>query len=303
MEKKVENQHINNLRVSKTLKRKKYKVTKKGVGVKLVLGALIIISLITIPRVEAKITEYTNLQAKTAIVQQYGEESPERNIADYIMISERLHNLKLGNFEISDELMAECNMDAVLLSPSEITALIADYEKQNKYIPFKSLDEEYNRIVLTAKLIHQERLVNEYIYEEGYDYAHKDITTAAKNYVGEVFGVDPTSIVFEYNSPKDESGASVNIKVVDKYGSAIYSYHVSGWGNNDIKDDIIDAVSYMDMTDKKFDEDDNDNNLYNQTRNIRIMKALKLSSDLTSKVNNNNLYNEDLNEDLINKRK
>ena len=303
MKKNTEQQHISKLRVSKNFKNKKYKFSKKNFAIKLVAGALVIITLVTTPKIKDKITEYLNLQAKNTIVQEYGEKSIERNIVDYIMVSERLHNLNLGKFEISKELIEECNIEETLLSPSELTALIDKYNKQSKYIPYKSIEEEHERIILTAQLIYQEKLVNGYIYDKGYDYAHDNITKTAKNYVGEVFGVDPLSVVFDYKAPKDDRGAVVNIKIIDDNYSTTNSYYVSGWGNSDIKNDIIDAVTYMDRTDKRFDNDDSDNNSYDGTRNTRILNALKLSAELNNKLNSNNLFNENLSEELTGKSK
>lgn len=303
MERVKENNKINKLKIYKKTSKNKYRLTKKQKVIKIIAGASLLAVFISIPFIDVKITEYNNLQSETAIVQCYGEESIEKQVFDYIMISEQLHSLNLEKFEISDELMNETNIENYLLSPSEITSLIDQFKDKKFFISSKSLEEQHDRIVLILRLINQEKLVNKYIYEEGYNFAHKNITAAAKQYVGEVFGVDPSSIVFDYHAPKNDRGAVVNINIVDENGNTIYTYNVSGWGNKEIKENIIDAVATMDRTDKRFDDDDNDNNLYNGVRNLRIINALKMSSELTAMTNNNDLYNSDLNEDLVGKTK
>ena len=294
---------IKNLKIYKRTRKNKLKLVKNKMSLKIIAGILAIALAFSIYIGTNKYKEYIQTQNQTAIVQQYGEYSDESNVFDYIILSEKLHSLGLNDFEISEELMKECEIENNLLTPAEIESLIAQYMENKFYIPSNSLDKDYNRVVLITKLIHQEKLVNQYIYDKGYDYAHDNITKAAKQYVAEVFGVDPSSIIFEYHSPKDDRGATVKINIVSETGNVVNSYFVSGWGDRDIKETIIEAVMNMDRTDKHFDEDNNDNNLYNKTRNSRIMNALTLSSKLFSEVNNNNLYNEKLNDDLMNKSK
>jgi len=297
------NQKINNLYISKEVKNKKYKLKRKNMALRITAGIAILSTLIAANIGYKKYADYQNTQTKNAIVIHYGQHSIEKDIFDYIMLSEDLHKLNLGNYEISNELIEECNIPKNLLSPEEINKLIKDFSDQKIYIPNESIDRDYDRVVLITQLIYQEKLVNQYIYEEGYDYAHQNITKAAKEYAGEVFGINPSSITFSYTKQHSGEPDVVSMKIIDKDANVINSYRVSGWSDSEIKKDIKEAVSYMDMTDKKYDKDNNDNNEYNRDRNVRVINALKLSSNLFSKVNNNNLYSEDLNEKLTGKSK
>lgn len=224
----------------------------------------------------------------TSVVQYYGDESKESQILEYIEVSKRLSKLDLDKYEIDDELVSSYYVSSKLASPEELNKKIDELDKIGVFILSKNLNEQSKNLNLVLNLKKQEKLVNRYIYEEGYDVAYRDIKDAVKEYTGEVFNVEPKNVKLEYNRGGTGTPPSVDITSEDK------SYEAGGAFTTDEEDKIVYGVSNMVNVDKEYINGTVNEEEYNEKRNSRIRAAIVNSASLQNEVEKFDLYNEKL---------
>lgn len=269
-----ENPKIQKKRIKKD---KRYKLTRKTLAV---AGAVVVL----VSSASTLIIKSGALEPKpeTTISQYYGEESIEYDIVSYIELSEELEKLSLEKYEITPNLFEKYNISEELKSPEEIRVLIADLKNMNGFISAKNITKQSENIDLVLNLIVQKDLVNKYIYQKGYDVALYNIEQELKDYAGEVFGVDGENLEF-YHQFDNKSGD--NLTSV-KNGNKRYN---SGIFTNDAEKDIRKGIETLDKTNDSYNKYGND---YNEYRNDDILKALKVSAELSQENDEKDLYNE-----------
>lgn len=221
------------------------------------------------------------------ITEYYGEDSKESEVMDYIEISERLNDLNLNEYIADDSLYQKFNISNELKSTDEVIEMINNFSKS--YIGSNAnLTDQSKHIENILNLKVQERLVNNHIYNTGYNIAYESVKTATKKYAAEVFGInDYENITFKYSGGKDEI-----VEVI--YLNGEKSYIIERNTLNNLKTQIFDGVLWMKNTNKKYDKNIDDNYSYSKDRNDYILKALEESAKINDEVNNENLYSEKL---------
>lgn len=286
---------INNLKVNR---RAIDRIHKRSNGKKRFLKLVATAVVITIVAGAAvfgvnKIVDNINENQIQVITQYYGEDSPEREIIDYIGVSEKLQALNFDKYNVDDNLYSKYIRNNDLLEPSTLNDMIAEFKRTPDSISSKDLNKQDTNIFLTLLLMSQEKLVNQYIYEKGYSVANKNITAATKKYTAETFGVEDykdIKLIYYNTGSGDQTLKIINQK--DSFDEE--NYIVDGFFNTKEENKIIDGVIGMINTDTKNDHDDTDNYEYNRKRNIYIKNALEKSIELEKQVADNDLYNSKL---------
>lgn len=258
--------------------------------IRLIAGAL---TLIFIPSYIFALSKFSDNDKKSEeeiIVEYFGEGSEEDLVLDYIDISKKLNDLKLYKYNIDESLLTTYNISNELKTPKELKVLIEKFESIDNSVSYDDLKTQSDNINLILNLVRQESLVNSYIYTIGYSVAHTNITTATKEYAGEVFGIDEGNIKFRYYP--NNSIVSVDNIERTKYGydeKETYSFGDSFLSSEERT--IKDGVVWMEKVD---DGKKTTSALYDEDRNDIIIDALKKSVDLYQEVIEEDLYDSDL---------
>lgn len=285
----VKNLNINRNAKALTKKRKLRPIVK-------VLGTTAIISTILMSIIlgGGRIIEEAKAKPAITISEYYGDHSKEYQIMEYINISEKINKLNLDTFTITDDLYDKHNISNDLKTPDEINDLLNDFTKINAYISSKDIVKQSKNIEIVLNLCKQEKLVNRYIYEFGYATANENIKMVTKKYAAEVFGVeDYNRIYFKYTFEKSNGDEDVIIFESDKHPDISYDAkkYLTGFYKNKLESDIIKGVSSMNAT-STIDSSAAYN--YDESRNDIIKKALLESIELEKKVEEEDLYNENM---------
>ncbi|MBE6139419.1 MAG: hypothetical protein E7174_02815 [Firmicutes bacterium] len=240
-----------------------------------------------------KAIDKNDQKRRQSVVQYYGEESLENNIIRYIDISKDLFDLDLYKYDVDESLFEKYNISNELMSPEEIKELINQNKLINSFISKKDITTQSENVEIVLNLIRQEQLVNEHIYTTGYSVAHSNSTEATKKYVGEVFGIDDyENITTKYSFENGSGESSVGLFYNDDHKTKSYDINSPFFSSKKI--DIVAGVKAMNDTDNSNDHDLTDNDEYNKERNKLIKKAIEQSAILNIKVDNQDLYDEDL---------
>lgn len=221
-------------------------------------------------------------EPQTIISEYYGEESKEYDVVSYIKLSEELEKLSLEKYEITPNLYDKYNISSVLKSPEEINDLITKIKNQNAFVSSKNITKQSENIDIVLNLVKQKELVNKYIYEKGYDLALRNIEQELNEYAGEVFGVDGENLGYYHRFDNKTGDNFTSIKNGDKrYSMGLFTNNVE----NNIRKGIITQDSTQDSYGKYSDS-------YDEQRNEDILKALKVSAQLSKENDETDLYNQ-----------
>lgn len=269
-----ENPKIRNKRIKKN---RRYKLIRKtfsvaGIAITLIgsASALVMKSGAFEPAPEQIISSY------------YGEDSIEYDIVSYIELSKELEELNLEKYDITPILFQKYNILNELKSPEEIRNLISSAKNINAFISSKDVTKQSQNIDAILNLVTQKKLVNDYIYQKGYNLALNNVKEELNEYAGEVFGIEGENLKFNYQFDNKSGDNLISIKNGDKrYNNGVFL--------NRAEKDIKKGIETLDKTNDSYNKYSTE---YNEYRNEDILNALKVSAELSKENDENDLYNE-----------
>ena len=269
-----ENPKIKNKRIKKD---KRYKLIRKTFAV---AGATIVFLTSTI--FLASKSKAFEPEPEQIISEYYGDESTEYDIVSYIELSKEIDKINLEKYDIAPYLFEKYNISETLKSPEEIKILISNAKNINAFISSREITKQSENIETILNLITQKKLINDYIYEEGYNVALYDIEQELKEYAGEVFGVEGENLKFEHKFENSSGDNRITIKNGNKrYNNNIFS--------NNTEKDIRKGIETLEQTRYAYNKYGIE---YDKNRNESILNALKVSAELSKENDENDLYNE-----------
>ena len=187
-------------------------------------------------------------------------------LEDYINISDEIHKLKLADITCIDDYK-----DSNMLSVRDINSLISDYKNNN--FSFKSKDD------VVRELYVQNKLVNNFIYDNGYSIMAKATLYGLKARIGDLAGLslnDTRSLVVMDRSAFDDCMSDV---FRDVYIGDYDVGHCNDFTN------LMFSIYDMQSNEAKVKNNSNYSGVvYNEERNKLLLNAIErlnviLSSD------------------------
>ena len=153
---------------------------------------------------------------RQAIYEQYGVESEEGMLIQYLDLNNEINECRLDKYTMSSTLSGIVGGGDKVSSPQDIKDKLNTYNITKEYSK-TNLDAQYEFVRAAGYLKGQSEALDKYIRKSGYSIVYDDFLDAIKELVGETYGINPKKVKVYYEENSGES----HVKI--EYGNRIHT--------------------------------------------------------------------------------